>query len=374
MIFAKTIFRAAVVIACALLSIFSAGCSSDDRSSVNHKAPSDIDADVLSDADVPGDAAVVEDATPEQDSEASSKRPQVSSSESRDLSGLLWECDCPREDDACNIHGRCMRTDRFCSNDEECPSDYTCNYQGLCECALESCRSPSCQVDEECPLFYRCDGTGHCNETHRCAGTISCPVGEVCHEFFAPNPSGGSVGRRTACDTPGPKGPGEACEFSYQCSSGECDADGRGPNGRCANICLTNEDCEGTERCKLDVRDPEPDKRSICTSEFLPCEENEVWVRNTGFDGCVDRLCYNSGDCPESDCIMGWGDVSPGYCDPVPPPGAACKPGEVTDERFSELCWLIDSRGCFECEPPYRCFGVGEHGYRDLGSQCVRDR
>lgn len=292
-------------------------------------------------------------------SDTSQRAPAVLNHDDRELSeDALWECSCPHPDDACNSSAICVRADRFCESDDECPDSYECN-DSLCGCRAgsdsfnDSCK-PQCTVDAHCPLYWGCLVlSGVCNiiAESKCRVDIDCPRGEVCHHFeHADRP-------RRYCAVPGPVAAGAPCDTGWECSTGRC------RDGACEASCRVNSDCPENIACS---------PIGFCLGTRR-CDDGQVYVRATG--SCERSLCASSGDCGTGDCILASPDwLELGYCEsesPLEP----CKPGEVAISAHPDKCVLAGTGNCNLnssnlCSSPYECWGSTITGF----TGCARDR
>ncbi len=281
--------------------------------------------------------------------------------------------------DACYNNGLCLSLTDPCSG-LNCPEGQIC-YKGACydpcastaectnplecfdgRCAPDACTAPdgtivACPFDEACyggNCFDVCTADSQCGANEfcpagRCATdnceNVQCPEGDVC---FGGNCYEGCA--VTDCS------PGSVCydeEFCASptedlCATSQC-GDRRCYKGICYDDCLSDSDCENTERCYdgrcVDV------VAGAC--DGVPCPAGESCLGGECFptcDGDVDCSAANSNSfCYQEVCVDST-SCAPGKCasDEVCHLGVcflACGPGDSCPESLS----------CFDGDGPARC-------------------
>lgn len=253
-------------------------------------------------------------------------------------------CACEDPEDACYRGYICGRPQANCRLDDDlCPSGYRCGgIDGdlcLCDGLPEECHA-SCEKNADCP-GAACDphpDRSFCRPGSWCMNSMDCPEGSYCDE-------GGQ------CDRGGDTPVGGPCEDFGECETGICH------HGVCAEQCLSDDDCEGLERCTRLARLD----HNGCTENLNECPHDcSDGTRCNDNLGCMPAFCMISGDCEAGDCRQHdlRPDVFPGQCinydedvDKV------CKPHELRapDLDYCYLpghCWSED-----DCRLPYHCDG-----------------
>ena len=185
--------------------------------------------------------------------------------------------ECVDAGDCVDLYGP---VENFCNGTRICLADGTCGYSGT------TCPSGQCLPIAE--LCYDCEDNADCANFF-----TDKPVCITVYDEFA-NPD------TNYCSE---------CEFDTDCADGVCKVDDSDPrNNECVD-CLDDDDCEGTETCRLG------DNKCVECSEDCPCPDNSYCLTdipssvncnilnaNDELGVCVE--CFNDDQCPEGDTCL----------------------------------------------------------------------
>ena len=153
--------------------------------------------------------------------------------------GIDYGC---RDGFACE-RGRCV-VDATCVDDEDCPLGEIC--EGSCEPGSRPCRTHGdCRVGEYCGDDGQCTVSGACSDDAACADTsFICDFRDTC----VPDVEGSCRGAEDCsgdrvCVEGRCRGPGDVCQFNYQCGGLTC------VNSRCTQVCRGDDACASGEHC-----------------------------------------------------------------------------------------------------------------------------